>query len=211
MVSSVMRARWGLSPRVRGNPALPELETDIAGSIPACAGEPRRPDPSGSRRTVYPRVCGGTGRIPPAPGPGRGLSPRVRGNLIGYGAYWYVIGSIPACAGEPPSSDWARWWSWVYPRVCGGTVVQVGNGDLQSGLSPRVRGNLFLLLAVYAFAGSIPACAGEPPTCASFTSRGLVYPRVCGGTAHRFAPSDAQHGLSPRVRGKVAFRFRWFG
>ena len=51
---------WGLSPRVRGNHAQRVHGCTGSGSIPACAGEPRR---CRSRRrvgAVYPRVCGGT-------------------------------------------------------------------------------------------------------------------------------------------------------
>ena len=33
---------WGLSPRVRGNPAIPDASTGNTGSIPACTGEPKR-------------------------------------------------------------------------------------------------------------------------------------------------------------------------
>ena len=31
---------FGLSPRVRGNPVVDELQHSLSGSIPACAGEP---------------------------------------------------------------------------------------------------------------------------------------------------------------------------
>ncbi len=50
----------GLSPRVRGNLGMCIECTELAGSIPACAGEPHifRSVPLG--HTVYPRVCGGT-------------------------------------------------------------------------------------------------------------------------------------------------------
>ena len=71
----------GLSPRVRGNPLLPDAVSlglrsipacagnrirlrswkGTKGSIPACAGEPGSPAARFTRRTVYPRVCGGTG------------------------------------------------------------------------------------------------------------------------------------------------------
>ena len=50
----------GLSPRVRGNRLVIGQHHDDAGSIPARAGEPRRP-PTGARSAeVYPRACGGT-------------------------------------------------------------------------------------------------------------------------------------------------------
>ena len=50
---------------------------------------------------VYPRVCGGTRSRNPSPTWGRGLSPRVRGNLVHRDTDEGNRGSIPACAGEP--------------------------------------------------------------------------------------------------------------
>ena len=50
----------GLSPRVRGN-RLAALDAGLlAGSIPACAGEPNELAAATGMPTVYPRVCGGT-------------------------------------------------------------------------------------------------------------------------------------------------------
>ena len=71
-----------LSPRVRGN--LPRISPQAAslGSIPACAGEPKRGHRSRQGSEVYPRVCGGTPTPTPAPTPVPGLSPRVRGNRV---------------------------------------------------------------------------------------------------------------------------------
>ena len=51
--------------------------------------------------------------------------------------------------------------------------------------------------------GSIPACAGEPPSAVPFPSRARVYPRVCGGTGSKPDPEDTIPGLSPRVRGNL--------
>ena len=175
----------GLSPRVRGNRANAVLPYPIGGSIPACAGEP---DPGLRHQNppwVYPRVCGGTASTSPATGSAGGLSPRVRGNR------WHPAkqprwgGSIPACAGEPASASRARrarLLFWVYPRVCGGTLLpsrlrqwvwglsprvrgnppRLSNRMVSSGLSPRVRGNRKLRRPAGMRSGSIPACAGEP-------------------------------------------------
>ena len=54
----------GLSPRVRGNPKVSQAAVSHAGSIPACAGEPTNDYPLSRADGVYPRVCGGTTRIP---------------------------------------------------------------------------------------------------------------------------------------------------
>ncbi len=71
----------GLSPRVRGNHASQSRCPGRPGSIPACAGEPRRSLMMPSIAAVYPRVCGGTASRTAARASEKGLSPRVRGNL----------------------------------------------------------------------------------------------------------------------------------
>ena len=91
----------GLSPRVRGNPR-PELPArNCPRSIPACAGEPPPASICPPTARVYPRVCGGT--VTPLRWPPLrcGLSPRVRGNRADSGNPLSILGSIPACAGEP--------------------------------------------------------------------------------------------------------------
>ena len=139
--SQQMKYLEGLSPRVRGNLAVALLELDGRGSIPACAGKPRKGSHDGEHARVYPRVCGET--LPPrsrrAPcrvyprvcgetdtqqdvtASGAGLSPRVRGNRCKAKAPEQRVGSIPACAGKPRRA--APWMTSrrVYPRVCGET------------------------------------------------------------------------------------------
>ena len=191
----------GLSPRVRGNHALALLAPSVEGSIPACAGEPRRPWTMPRWRRVYPRVCGGTSVMAAVARSTEGLSPRVRGNLSSFLIASIVIGSIPACAGEPPSCSPGRRTARVYPRVCGGTVSAVQAGLRAAGLSPRVRGNPSISAWSSRMSGSIPACAGEPATPMPMTSPLAVYPRVCGGTAKASITARPASGLSPRVRG----------
>ena len=103
---------------------------------------------------VYPRGCGGTvlplskdhvrrGSIPAGAGepslcfvPTIGLSPRVRGN---HSAVMGAIpGSIPAGAGEPSREPCLPG---SIPAGAGEPVARPHRG--QSGLSPRVRGNLY--------------------------------------------------------------------
>ena len=96
-----------------------------------------------------------------------GLSPRVRGNLVRGLAGGGEGGSIPACAGEPTSFAARLTRRWVYPRVCGGTVINVSFIIPPPGLSPRVRGNRVrgnrnIRALAHDIDGSIPACAGEP-------------------------------------------------
>ena len=95
------RMSKGLSPRVRGNRTRRWAIIGIAGSIPACAGEPRAHRRADARPEVYPRVCGGTPASGRAPSASAGLSPRVRGNPNRINCAPFRARSIPACAGEP--------------------------------------------------------------------------------------------------------------
>ena len=160
--SSIVSA-VGLSPRVRGNHNTGYLLLLLSGSIPACAGEPGASSSQYCARGVYPRVCGGTKRGSHFDKPLLGLSPRVRGNHDLIASATSIIGSIPACAGEPPTRYPTRPAQWVYPRVCGGTIRICSHWCAIAGLSPRVRGNRSPRHRRGDPDGSIPACAGEPP------------------------------------------------
>ena len=52
-----------------------------------------------------------------------GLSPRVRGSLEPHNHVLVELGSIPACAGEPPVGAQRAEMKRVYPRVCGGATL----------------------------------------------------------------------------------------
>ena len=129
-------------------------------------------------------MCGGTSRVVKSLMPSAGLSPRVRGNPPRGRMGRPECRSIPACAGEPPTSLqlWRR--SRVYP--------------------PRVRGNLDGRDVATQGAGSIPACAGEPDPGGRVSRQRAVYPRVCGGTGNWWEIHGGWGGLSPRVRGNPA-------
>ena len=197
------RERGGLSPRVRGNPWSSCARSRTVGSIPACAGEPLKTGKPVVARKVYPRVCGGTTRRVRVGWLHMGLSPRVRGNLYGVLCISTSPGSIPACAGEPPMARRNPFATRVYPRVCGGTHADNADLHMFPGLSPRVRGNPGVLIAIRAYSGSIPACAGEPLSTARSTPACRVYPRVCGGTYRTHPNHVGREGLSPRVRGNL--------
>ena len=130
-----------------------------------------------------------------------GLSPRVRGNRYVGVELSLAIGSIPACAGEPHLSRHCDNLHKVYPRVCGGTVLDQTEPTPQEGLSPRVRGNQWTEAAERMSLGSIPACAGEPIRPRIRDHPLWVYPRVCGGTDLAQGSQLQPTGLSPRVRG----------
>ena len=90
----------GLSPRVRGNRWPAGSSSENRWSIPACAGESRRPRRWRCQAPVYPRVCGGISSSTVNFRHLRGLSPRVRGNRVAVVMVAIKKRSIPACAGE---------------------------------------------------------------------------------------------------------------
>ena len=197
-------ADWGLSPRVRGNPAWRRTADEDVGSIPACAGEPGFFSMTSRTLSVYPRVCGGTSSPARGWSGSMGLSPRVRGNRPRPDSEDSMSRSIPACAGEPAWRRFCARGAVVYPRVCGGTALSSPETGRNRGLSPRVRGNRHLPVSDHPGYGSIPACAGEPIPSPEKARQLEVYPRVCGGTNLRLNQGSLSPGLSPRVRGNLS-------
>ena len=113
-------------------------------------------------------------------------------------------GSIPANAGETPTTPgWLRGCR-VYPRERGGDCGVSARKSSCSGLSPRTRGRRGRAHRGVAGRGFIPANAGE--TCWRWRSSRLprVYPRERGGDCSISGEVDSDEGLSPRTRGRRA-------
>ena len=132
----------GLSPRMRGNQRFRHFDGVLIRSIPAHAGEPASSGGLGTDLRVYPRACGGTFLYILSRHLGLGLSPRMRGNRSLRAVLPLAHGSIPAHAGEPKSAPSPATSARVYPRACGGTVLNRTYHVYLAGLSPRMRGNL---------------------------------------------------------------------
>ena len=186
---------------MRGNRHAAGAGEGEQGSIPACAGKPRRRARRGSPPRVHPRVCGETDPVQVSPHAESGPSPRVRGNPPARHALANRGGSIPACAGKPAGWSILICIGGVHPRVCGETAPRRLRRPLGSGPSPRVRGNRRRRLAVAEEGGSIPACAGKPPATRRGRASVWVHPRVCGETRRGWLRGSDRRGPSPRVRG----------
>ena len=96
----------------------------------------------------------------------------------------------------------------VYPRACGGTATRPYLTVSNSGLSPRLRGNLAAVPLPPAFVGSIPAPAGEPHSRRRIAKAGPVYPRACGGTSTFGKILSQATGLSPRCGGTLIMKVK---
>ena len=126
---------------MRGNQSGSRDDAQPQRTIPACAGEPHCCQTNTKATEDYPRVCGGTTDDEYDALADEGLSPRVRGNLLGQVIAIARLWTIPACAGEPAPSSATGAIDKDYPRVCGGTIFKPMLENNSHGLSPRVRGN----------------------------------------------------------------------
>ena len=191
----------GLSPRLRGNLEEHRGQLPLARSIPALAGEPNPGQRTLQMARVYPRACGGTISGVRRRRVKRGLSPRLRGNPPRSAAATTTQRSIPALAGEPRGDRPSVLGPLVYPRACGGTILNTKRQAGHPGLSPRLRGNPCSCRPGPSSPGSIPALAGEPLRSVLRANPKWVYPRACGGTLNARAGGKPGPGLSPRLRG----------
>jgi len=195
----------GLSPRARGNHVRMIESCRKHGPIPASAGEPKNPGTMGYQGRAYPRERGGTVYHPAGSGSKLGLSPRARGNRQTFRRPLDLLGPIPASAGEPITGGcWAIRLG-AYPRERGGTMFPPTSPCGEAGLSPRARGNRWVVLPHGIPQGPIPASAGEPSRTPKLVAGRRAYPRERGGTVARVTFLPRPWGLSPRARGNRVY------
>ena len=196
-------------PRVCGGSRQPNpVEHRYRGLSPRVRGKLRRVGGQRHNGLVYPRVCGGSIPCIALIALFPGLSPRVRGKRHPTDASYQCYRSIPACAGEATSALSSASASWVYPRVCGGSLAHRNRPSVPPGLSPRVRGKQRQRPPTLLAPGSIPACAGEARGPGRVVGVVAVYPRVCGGSRVSVPQPCWPQGLSPRVRGKLELQHK---
>ena len=114
----------GPSPRARGKLDHATLEIPDAGSIPASAGEASAADSRTGHRRVHPRERGGSLSRKSTITEKSGPSPRARGKLIRQRDRAVLVRSIPASAGEAPTSRSAAPTRRVHPRERGGSKIR---------------------------------------------------------------------------------------
>ncbi len=159
----IKRIRYrGLSPHARGNLAFKGADVAALGPIPACTGEPAGRCNRRADLGAYPRMHGGTSKMPGTACAVRGLSPHARGNQVEADDDEHVDGPIPACTGEPTEKTHLLFAIWAYPRMHGGTMFLEGSKKGGMGLSPHARGNQTDDQYGANRLRPIPACTGEP-------------------------------------------------
>ena len=207
---TVDEAWAGSSPRMRGKRDRPSFELRPRRLIPACAGKTSKGRSTTALQWAHPRVCGENPSEKRYARMKVGSSPRVRGKLWDLVAVFVNAGLIPACAGKTfPAMSRVRYIR-AHPRVCGENTNDTISAALEGGSSPRVRGKLWDLVAVFVNAGLIPACAGKTFPAMSRVRYIRAHPRVCGENTNDTISAALEGGSSPRVRGKHAAASRCF-
>ena len=131
-----------------------------------------------------------------------GTSPRARGKLRPLLENHPSSRNIPACAGKTRVCRRLCMGLPEHPRVRGENGKRGGLGGGQPGTSPRARGKPQDRQEDLARKRNIPACAGKTPSACLKLSRMTEHPRVRGENQGLAAGKHADHGTSPRARGK---------
>ena len=174
----------GLSPRMRGKPAVSNRAWRPTRIIPAHAGQTLRFIVSACPWTDHPRACGANSMTDDNKALMAGSSPRMRGKLVVVVLYRGEVRIIPAHAGQtsivPPESQCSQ----DHPRACGANKWDIVDSLDPAGSSPCMRGKRYW--------------KGRP-------SRHLrIIPAHAGQTAILLRSRVEKSGSSPRMRGKPA-------
>ena len=195
---------FGLSPHARGNHWVLALVDQGKRSIPARAGQPCTCRWPCSCRPVYPRTRGATRYTTSGTYMSSGLSPHARGNHCVPEGIASFVRSIPARAGQPPSTAPRMSTAAVYPRTRGATGAAALGRPRSKGLSPHARGNPADPCPYSQHLRSIPARAGQPHLARTAPANSTVYPRTRGATTSCTRAVVSNQGLSPHARGNRA-------
>ena len=137
-----------------------------------------------------------------------GLSPRLRGTVLGCRRLHAVGRVIPAPAGNGIALPIIGVALTGYPRACGERQILLRALSLAIGLSPRLRGTDGEMTMKLIFMRVIPAPAGNGTMRRLSASVRPGYPRACGERIVTLSILPGRDGLSPRLRGTASNRTR---
>ena len=192
--------RWGSSPRVRGRRDGEGDLLQVAGLIPASAGQTLADPWPRPGWGAHPRECGAdtnprrstTGRAGSSPrvrgrletsglmSPSDGSSPRVRGRLRRRTVALRPSRLIPASAGQTRCANSKQSLARAHPRECGADWAQSNGYTTLDGSSPRVRGRRKRIGRYAMSTGLIPASAGQTKGATNAYTGNRAHPRECG-------------------------------
>ena len=170
----------GSSPRMRGTRSCPGLRCRCLGIIPAYAGNTTSRATCRRSARDHPRVCGEHPDNALLSESMSGSSPRMRGTLCRHRNACFLIGIIPAYAGNTLQRHGMLAAYRDHPRVCGEHTLPETLGRSRTGSSPRMRGTRIESLAGRFGRGIIPAYAGNTALSILRLRAPWDHPRVCG-------------------------------
>ena len=131
----------GPSPLARGSLHRPEQPGAVQGSIPARAGQPATPLLLRGLSGVHPRSRGAADMPWVRENRAQGPSPLARGSRSRAAPRTPRTGSIPARAGQPPSTRCRLGCDEVHPRSRGAAKKHQVRKGIEEGPSPLARGS----------------------------------------------------------------------
>ena len=176
---------------------------DVAGIIPACAGNTCLDIALFVVHWDHPRVCGEHWKVPTSIFCSWGSSPRVRGTRLWWFSCSVLLGIIPACAGNTNRLAVRRPAWRDHPRVCGEHALLMILSTGSAGSSPRVRGTRTHETYSRWEVGIIPACAGNTKRTRPWPAEAGIIPACAGNTGSSLVRWVRSSGSSPRVRGTL--------
>ena len=130
----------GSPPHVRGKAAQKNLNLDLYGITPACAGKSLSEHTSKSGTKDHPRMCGEKSVRFVKVFCKKGSPPHVRGKGANFTLYGCPERITPACAGKSVSTLKVSPGNTDHPRMCGEKHVDRIATAPQIGSPPHVRG-----------------------------------------------------------------------
>ena len=186
---------------MRGTPSSSSCVSHLVGIIPAYAGNTRCETLFTVLRRDHPRVCGEHFFVREMDAEHTGSSPRMRGTLGSAIQAPFMLGIIPAYAGNTNDRTPIYRMRRDHPRVCGEHRKRPEGQTAARGSSPRMRGTHASRMISARVKGIIPAYAGNTRIATCIASCPWDHPRVCG--EHTLGKIVRSHlrGSSPRMRG----------
>ena len=150
------------------------------GLIPAHAGKTLIAALPTIIQKAHPRACGENVFHDVPPFLPEGSSPRMRGKLDSSFSAVCLWRLIPAHAGKTSVRSMFAPVAWAHPRACGENVFGDGHTRGGVGSSPRMRGKLEGMKALFLPRRLIPAHAGKTALSQGTHGPALAHPRACG-------------------------------
>ena len=191
----------GSSPLARGTLQSFAHVRNLAGLIPAHAGNTGRLQKAVASRWAHPRSRGEHFAAFTATTQPPGSSPLARGTRLDDIVIFECGGLIPARAGNTPSRGGEYPTSWAHPRSRREHSKVPMVSPTLLGSSPLARGTRVIPESIGLVVGLIPARAGNTESLSSFSTRWGAHPRSRGEHGWYALRYRALRGSSPLARG----------